>query len=905
MRRFEKEEMGQRSKIVALCHSIYQLFNEKRKELAVDWKEEFNKGGVERVEQLFNRTLEVVYQQISAVSQLSELIRQQDAEVRKSAGRLGKHLDYASLVKSHFSFATIAGEMIKKEELDTEKLLELLRKLFFDLSEQKKKLDSVKKQGAGKQAYAEVDIRSLAQTEFKILQSITPFWNEWETLVPKIEALVSNIGQASEEDLDRLKKDIRKLLDSYHKSFANDEQASQLGTELALNLAINDTKEMDALGGKVPVAIVNVDMTACNSLDTSHKLGDALIQTAYKELDRRLRREFTIIEQYERKGIIDGKGVVTILGRTRLKIVGIGKKEIEDALKEVPPIVRKQLVDTFSGQFQGADLQSLKNLNTRLLAGYHELDVGNERRQFVYKLVYFKLTSEGYLKDIIQPYTGELDAKVERESALAELKELEKQIAQKIDDAIKHAAAKAEYLEKMFLPDYEGRKLGELKKRMEEEHIPPVETPVFVQRINAIEREVLADFPAVVIYDGKFEPKSAWIGLNYIPEEEFEGKMINRVAHQIGLDNHLAEELLRLFHECRQKRKDGKLEPEDAKKLHELKEKFYLDVLQKRHLAKSYDLRFPASLREDSFDQVLAAMTLIEGPQVMTFFELDGFNAFNKLYRPDKQDTYYHSVLKMMLTHFDEVFNEGVAEQYAIKPRMVKQGDEIWISYPLTSERGKVSEKEHMKFLERVRRSLVSLSLGEALKVPNQRTIDWIPLRIDNKILLHLHLQNCFRKSKQVFYVDNSKFTHDRPQSEKHIEVTPLNQEGLFGSYFTMVRIIGANKKEDFTDWKSISPAREVTGDGDFGPEKFIFSSMLFEETVKLLSDGASSRLKTGRVIRLGTTAGYAGFSRPLMPTAPKESELIRGRLNEAVEKMRHRKGRGGIYNLEKEGFAF
>ncbi|MBU2561844.1 MAG: hypothetical protein KKD17_06100 [Nanoarchaeota archaeon] len=905
MRRFEKEEIEQRSKIVALCHSLYQLFNEKKQELAVDWREEFNKGGVEKVEQLFNRTLEVVDQQIGAVSQLSELIRQQDTEIRESAGMLDKHLDYASLVKSHFSFATIAGELVKKEELDTEKLLELLRKLFLDLSEQKKKLDSVKKQGAGKQAYVEVDVRSLAETEFRILQGITPFWNEWETLVPKIEVLVSRLGEASDEEVAQLKKEIKDLLDSYHKSFANDEQASQLGTELALNLAIQPTKEITALGNKVSIVIINVDMTACNTLDESHNLGNALMKKIYEELDRRLRRDFTKTGIDEGSSKIEGKGVVTILGRTRFKIVGVPKQELEKALKEIPPIVLKHLQNAFGSEFHGKDRERLDHLNTSLLAGYEEMDVGQESMNFVLKLLSLRVSTDSYLKSLFIPYTGELDEKIERERIMAELKQAERDIALKIDTAIKHAAAKAEYLEKKFLPDYEGRKLGEIERRMEEENIPPIETPIFVARIRAIEREVLADFPSVVIYDRKVEPQSAWVGLNYIPEEEFEGKMINRVAHQIGLDNHLTKELFGLLEEARQKKKDGKLEPEDAKKLQDLKERFYLDVLQKRHLAKSYDLRFPASLREDSFDQVLAAMILIEGPQVMTFFELDGFNAFNKMYRPDSQDTYYHSVLKMILTHFDETFNNKAAESYRIKPRMVKQGDEIWLSYPLNSERGKVEEDDHSRFLERVQRSLVSLSMNEGLQVPNLRTIDWIPYRIENKMLTQMHLRNCFSKAKQTYYVDNSRFTGDRPQSDGHLKVTPETAERIFGGYFAFSKIVSSNKEEGFKDWKTLNPARQVDGEGQFGPKAFIYSSMLFEETVKILSGGASSRLKTGRVIRLGTTAGYAGFGKPIMHTTPEGVNHIRTALNKSVEKMREIKGRGGIYNLEKEGFAF
>jgi hypothetical protein len=907
MRVFSKEEIQKRAELVTLCSQLYSLFNEKREELAVDWKEEFNKGGITHVEQLFQRTLQVVDQQMRTVSQLSELIRKQHREHELAEAELDKHTHYTELVKAHFSFSDIAGNLIKKEELDVEKISSILMQIYLDLKQQKDTLEAVRKKGAGRQAYIEIDVRRLAEKEMALLKDIRPFWKDWETVVVKVESILSNIGEASDEQLAAVREEIEQLLGIYHSQFANNNRAPQMGTELAINLYIQPTDEVYKLGNKIPIAIINIDVTGCNIIDDSHELGNKLIDIGYEELERRLRRNFRKLSSGDKNRDILGKGVVTILGRTRYKIVGVPKDEIEKHLKELPDVVMNRLREQdFVKRYEGMQKKRFERLNTVMLGGYVDLKVGEDRELFAWKLIELGMNNDDFLRDSIMLNRRDIDAKVEAERLRRELKEMEKEIAGKIDSAIKQAAAKAEYLEKVELPKRTKARMQEFQRlEAEAQHHASLTPGVIIDDFELMQ-QAFSKFPHILVYADKID--DIWMGRNYVPEEEFEGTMINRLSHQIGLDTHWSREFLDFLKHAKELAKGNKLDPETAKKLQDLKERFYTEVLQKRALAKSYDLRMKMAIREEAYDQLLADMSVLEGPQIITFIELDGFNAFNRVYLPDCQDTYYHSVLKRIFDEFDNVFNRRAEDSYLMSMRMTKQGDEIWLSYPLNPARGRIEERQHVEFLDRVRRALISRDERYALSVDNKKTVRWVPYLIENEEEMMRHLDNCLSGANtsndhRVFYVDNERFKQSEPQQliDPHLEITAVNRKILNDSFRKDAR---CNKDEEsFAKWKTLKNARETTGTGIFGPKSFKFAYMLFDETVKISDPNGSKRLNTGRIIRLGTTMGYAGFRHEIAYSTPNEVKEMRESLNKSVEILRKEKGRGGIHNLEKEGF--
>ncbi|MFH1668870.1 MAG: hypothetical protein ABIA62_03000 [Candidatus Woesearchaeota archaeon] len=900
MRRFEVHEMNSRAQLISIVSNIHSAFNKKKALLSEDWKEEFNKGKIKQVEEQFNSMCDIVDSQIKLIADLAELINKQEQEIHDSGTKPDKHTRYSDLVKAHFGFTGPDGELVDKAELESVQILEFLRKINLDLQEQKKILDALKKKGAGQQAYSEIDLRELTKTEYSLLQHVEPFWHDWEALTVKIESMISRLEGLSDDEIDKAEDEIKKLLSIYHAEFTGNERASQLGTELALNLYIQGTEEIKNLGDKIPVVLINIDMTACNSLDASHKLGDALIDTCYDELDKRLRRDFTKTGSKKKGRMIEGKGVVTVLGRTRFKIVGVPKEELKPVLEELPAVIHDIMMKKQGGRFKNThDWDRFNQLNTVLLAGYSEISIGNMRTEFRSAIEALNFSPVDYLNEDIPIAPKGIDGRINREHLLADVKILEKRIALEIDEAVKSASAKAEYLEKEVYPKMKEALMKEIVQRRSDAGIPDVPSPVFDRQEKDILIDAAKKYPLILLYHDKIDP--VLLGTNYIPEDEFEGLMISRVAHQIGMDNKFTEEFIDFLRSAKALKKDGRMDESDSHRLHELKERFYDAVLQKRHIAKSYELRFIKALREDAYDELLPGMMMIEGPQIMTFIEVDGFNAFNKLYRPDNQDTYYHSLLKLIFTKFDEVFNSGVPEDHKLSLRMTKQGDEIWLSYPLHSERGNIREKDHRKFLESINRTLMSRG-DDALYVNNTRTVDWIPYLIEDKKVMEDHIQNSLQKKRRVSFVDNSYYQSTEVQQRPYVPLTPANRDKFWKGIFTLVRV--ANKKSaDFSNWKVLDGAREITGTDFFSPMRLKTAYMLFSETLKKTVQGVSSRLNTGRIIRLGFTMGYVGFQkRPIVCKSADEVKLIRKVMNDAVEHIRKTKGRGGVHNVDKYG---
>ncbi len=897
MRKFGRAEIEKRAVLVTLVDQFNSMLNRKKSILSMDWTGEFNKGRIKYVEEQFRNTCEIVDSQLKLLSNIAELINKQESDIRDNGVSVTKHTRYSELVKSHFGFAGDAGDLVAKAELDVDSILGFLRKLHLDLQEQKKILDDLKNKGAGQQAYSELDLRELTKTENALLQHVKPFWHDWELVTTRIEELISRLESVSDDELDKAEDDIRKLLNIYHAEFADNERASQLGTELALNLYIQGTEEIKKLGNKIPIALINIDMTACNNLDGSHQLGDALIEICYTELNNRFKRDFTKTGSKKKGSVIEGKGVVTILGRTRFKIVGVPKSELEPALAELPEKIRKLLVAKEGGRFRNLrDQVRFQQLNTVMLAGYHEISIGSLRQEFRSAVEAMNFSPVDYMNLQTPDAPKGIEGRVTREHLLADIKIIEKRISMEIDGAVKSASAKAEYLEKTIYPKMRDELIQYVSKRRRQSGIPRIPNPIFEKQDKEIVSEAAKRYPVVLLYDWKVDP--VLLGTNYIPEDEFEGIMINRVAHQIGMDHHLTEGFMDFLRTARDLKRDGKMSADDSRKLRELKKQFYISVLQKRHLAKSYELRFINALREDAYDEILTKMMLVEGPQVMTFIEVDGFNAFNRLYKPDAQDKYYHSLLKLVFTKFDETLNADVPEEHKLSLRMTKQGDEIWVSYPLHSERGIVSEKDHLRFLESINDSLISRG-DEALQIDNVRTVDWIPYLIEDKAVMEGHIRNSLHKNRTIAYVDNSKHASTEVQQKSHVRVTPENKESFFGGLFT-IKMSPNRNVNDFSRWKLLDGAREVNGADLFGPMKFKIAYMLFRETVKKTVQGVSSRLDTGRVIRIGFTMGYAGFGRTkIMHSNASDVKTLRKAMNDMVEHIRKTKGRGGIHSLD------
>ncbi len=893
MQKFTKEEIEKRAKIIGPCNTLLQLFTEKKNLFESDWTRLFNEGQVENVIAIHKNTAQLVKRQIKTVEQIISLIKEEQGEL---AAETNKHLNYTELLKAHFLLGDEEGNPVSKEKTDTQEIIQALNNLLNVLKEQDKRLKETK--GAGQEAYSEAGLKELLIKEFQVLKEVKPFWHDWELQVVRINNMLENYESVREEEITELAKDIRDLLRRYHEEYASNGKASQLGTELAINLYLNETEEVNKLGG-IPIAIVNIDMTACNILDESHKLGDALIETGYEILKKELLREFTLLPD---KKTLSGKGVITIFGRTKYKIVGVPKEEIEKALKKIHEgdLILKELKkpENQGNRFMGTPQQrQFEALNTRMVVGYELLKIGNERVKFqqaIFKQTMLRSSLGGETK-------LEEKAEIEHqlEQAKQEIKEVEKAVASAVDEAIKRAAAKAEYLEKEVFPKMFNKKLNEILQEDKKRNIPLIPIPLFKKEQRKVENIVLSNFPSILIYDGEID--KIYLGRNYVPEQEFEGVMIKRLSHQIGLDMKIATQLYKAFSEAKKK---GKITPEEAKKLKELKQEFYLNVLQKRHLEKSYDLRFTKALREEAYDELVAKMCILEGPQIMTFIEIDGFNAFNKIYKPDPEDTYYHKMLKVMFDKFEEQFNKGVGDEYKIKLRMTKQGDEIWISYPLHTNRGVIKEEDHRKFLQKVHDAFVSRKEGEAMEVKNFRTVDWISCLILSNEEIRQHLENCWKNGKETYLVNNSSLRPDRPQELMPPKITPENQKELLeldSKVRFWLKFLGNSDIEEMKRWKILKDVRQVTGEGLFGPEQFKYWEMLFNETVKVQEGGASKRKYTGRIIRAGTTIGYAGFKTPIMLENAEDVHQFRKLLNESIEKMRQRKGRGKIYNLQKE----
>ena len=288
MKAFSKEEIEKRAKIAGLCHQLLLLFKEKKEDLRPSWRELFDKGEVSGVTELHDRTVLVTRKQKEAVTTLIKLFQEEQAEL---SSEVNKHINYTELVKAHFQFGP--GALLEKEQSDTQQIIIALQLVFSTLDEQSKILKTSK--GPGQQAYSETGLRDLLKRETELLEKIQPFWRDWEVVVSQIEGLLENADELTEEKWKSVYKEIMLLLDQYHSDYSNGYKASQLGTELAITLYINPTKELDpdyrGFGnepekrGGVPIAVVNIDMTACNNLDESHKL-----QTNYTPFPKDLYR---------------------------------------------------------------------------------------------------------------------------------------------------------------------------------------------------------------------------------------------------------------------------------------------------------------------------------------------------------------------------------------------------------------------------------------------------------------------------------------------------------------------------------------------------------------------------------------------------------------------------------------
>ncbi len=893
MRKFDDTEIKKRQRLIEPCHRIYQLFKDKKITLGVFWPEAFEKGDVDRVAELFQKTSQIVDEQISAVNQIISLIKEQESKIKKQEEDVDKHTRYGKLTENHFTFQEAILNILHKEEPDIERLMQYFGFLKQDLERQKSLIDSVNKKGEGKQAYIETDLRELAKKEFEILNEIQPFWHDWELLALQLEKLTAQSGTVDDKQIDNIRDDVLRLLQGYHDEYTDNGRASQLGTEMAINLYLIPTQDIEKNKNKVPVTVINVDITAFNNLDGSHELGNVLIDVCYQELSKSFARDFIRSEDGSK---MEGKGVVTILGRTRFKIIGVPFEELEVELPKLPVRVMEHVFRRQGKRFMGSNKENrFRALNTQLLAGYQDMDVGGDRDNFKSILTLLNLQRSGALEN-----------KIDIESMRNQLRTIEQAVAKKVHDSIKFAAAKAEYLEKKEVPRMKQERLELLQHLKKKEGIPDMITPIFEQRFKELEQKVFDKFPEVMVYGKGQKISKEWIGRNYIPEEEFEGRMVQRISHQIGFDLQRTREFFDAFYSLHSKNKAGDMTAEEAKKFQELKNQFYQEVLQSRQIAKSYDLRFTAALREEAYDEVLPKMMLVEGPQVMTFIELDGFNAFNKTYRPNSQDIFYHAVLQMMSEKFEYTFNKGFPEEQHMKLRMTKQGDEIWISYPLHPPRGMIGENQHKEFLEKIRLSLVERSGDNVLEIDNPNTVEWIPYLIEKRDDMERHMENSFRNNRLIRYVDNDLFKSTEKVSEQFKPAIVREQDGpvLLSRVFPKALFTGQKNilkqdQEDFSKWKVLDGARMITGHGLFGLDVLQYAYLLFNETVKLDVGGSSERAPTGRVIRLGTTMGYTGFKEHLIKNDSQEMNTTRKKLNDSIEELRKTKGRGGTYNLE------
>ncbi|MFC1723657.1 hypothetical protein ACFL0V_05950 [Nanoarchaeota archaeon] len=897
MQLLTKEEIQRRSVLIAILHKLHELYASKKEILEKDWIKLFNEGQLDDVQQLHTKTKQLVKQQIRTVDQLISLFKKEQGELVVDAG---KNADYVSLVKHHVGFAEL-----KQVGADVEDIIRSFDRYGWLLKEQERILKEVR--GQGQQAYGEKDLRKWLEEEFKLLEHVQPFWHDWELIVVKVEKLLENIDKLTEEEYNMVQRDIALLLEKYHKEYSDDFTASQLGTELAVNLYIHPVKELDWERG-IPVAVVNIDMTACNNLDESHKLGDEMIKVGYEYLIRKLDRSFTRVDTGKE---IPSDGVVTVLGRTRYKIVGVPKEEIVDALQHIhdtDAIMKELSKPSRQGDryLKGADedpiraiqAKKFKSLNTRMVVGYHDLAPLHTGKVFlkqVDELTGVRAKLEGEV-----PLDQRSDLESRKQELLGLIKKTEKFMAADVDGAIKKAAGRAEYLEKEMYDHLKDQKLKEIQTMEEADGIPILPTPYYAAEQRKIENTVLRRFPEILVYDGTTPDE--YYGRNYIPEKEFEGLMIKRIGHQLGLDGFLTRGFYEVLGATRVG-KDGKLLPQDAARLKMWKERFYTDVLQKRHWEKNYELRMTQSLREKAYDEVLSKMTWIEGAQIMTFIEIDGFNAFNKIYRPDPDDTYYHTMLKVLYDRFEETIN-NVRDEYQMELRMTKQGDEIWISYPRRRPSGEdVTEKEHRKFLQSVHDSFVRRG-DEGYAVKNFMTAQWIPLLILHREKTGEHLRRAVGNAQKVFFVNNAKYSPKASQEAPYIGMNDENANSLLSlnskvAFYT--KFHHNNDEENMDRWKVLDGVRDTSGLGIFGPEKFKYSEMLFKETVKLTLGGGSVRSFTGRIVRVGTTMGYVGFDNAVILKTSEEVEELRKELNKAVEKVREDIGRGGYHNLEKK----
>ncbi|NQU79858.1 hypothetical protein HQ545_08895 [Candidatus Woesearchaeota archaeon] len=882
MHKFEKEEIDRRARLITLSHELENLFKEKKKNLVVDWKSIFNKGHISEVEELYNRTIQVVEKQISILEDIFKLILDEEKTIQDMKNEFGIHTNYAELVKSHFKFADEKGELISREDMDTERIKQLILALKEDLQIQHKILKE--SEGLGRKAYSEIDVIKLVKKEFEMLKGIQPFWHDWEVTADRLNHLISDKDGIKAHEWDEVKKEIENLLGVYHENFSDKGSAPQIGTELAITLYMNKTREIQKMGGVIPISVVNIDLVACNKIDESHKLGNALIDLGYQELKKLLGRDFS----REHEETITGNGVVTILGRTRYKIVGVPKHEIEEALKKVPkkiiPHVKK-LAKKISSNSKNEEIQQIiEGIEGRMYAGYSELNISEDFLDRIKKTI-----------EHIRENTN-TDTQSEHVHAFYHeaIRQFEERIAKDIVNTTKRSAAQAEYLEKVIIGSVRDKIEYEVFQEKEKRGIPVSTSREDLLTEYSIRRSIESKYIFQLIYSG--DPKG-FMGRNYVPEDEYQGRMVERISHQIGLDRMLLKEL----DEFVKNSKQGNVSTDELKAA---KDKFIIDVLQKRFLSSVYDIRYKNSLKEGAYDLALATAQYLEGAQIWTFFEIDGFKAFNTVYLPDSEDTYYHALFDEILNQFDNTINKGKSGSEKIVPRITKQGDEIWFSYPRKFGGMNISKKDHENFLKNFQKRLNSRSeQSDSLFVPNKHTNEWVHYLILNYEEARWHIDNAISLGKKITYVDNkiyeANFNNKKAVKEDQIPVIDDGNLNFYKSDNFLKQALKVNEDEiDFSGWRSLSGCCQINS-GKYAKDKFQYSLMLFPELVKQLRGSTSFRFITGRVIRLGTTIGYVGFGDDVVIVeTPEDVNRLRSQLNQSVEKIREKKGRGVIAEI-------
>lgn len=859
MKRYSSEDIKKRLPLVKASHEFITVSDKKDRLLKFrgrTWESEFNLGAIEPIIDAYNQVKRIVDQQIELVYSINHLLHAEE--------------EHIETVLSHYNFPEL-----QREEADLQKLSLQMHKIAGFLSVEQNLIKKTRAVKTYDKARLLDQIVRYDKSISEFFRGITPFWHDWEVVASKVDHIMQRIEMSTEEDWNAIKKEIHEYVSKMHGEFSEDGKAPQLGTELAINLMFNDA-DINKQQGGIPIAVINIDVTSCNSLDGSHRLGNALIKYCYEELDKALTRDF----EFGKKNKLSGVGVVTILGRTRFKIVGVDKKELEKAMQELPGRVLKRLKRLAKLVLKDSHhSDNVKMLNTTMLAGFAIASLGDNKREIMDMIAN------------LRSY-GTFGAKTPDEhSRVAVLRGIEHSMGDAIVKATKLAAARAEYLEKEVVPREVQKKTEIFMKELSKAGLSVVpENEDQRNKLDKIRDKVWKDFASVLVYEEKIDP--LYLGRNYVPEDEFEGRMIERIGHQIGMDKMYLRELDQAVRKSFQSAKPN------IKELEDLKKKFIEQVLQKRALATAYDVRFKRALRENAYDETLAAATFSEGPQIWTFIEIDGFNAFNRVFFPDHEDSYYHMILKEVYLQFEKEFGDD-----DIRLRMTKQGDEIWISYPLNTPKGVVKEKRHRRFLESFQKRLIERS--NALTVINSGTARWVPHLILDVEKTKDVVQKSLAAGTDVKYIDNDVY-YDNYKRKLSVhwageeDLSEANLSAFLDDDF-LKKAVKVNKDENsFDKWRSFANGIDISRRGP-GDKELKLPTMLFPELLKKeIGGGNSIRFRTGRNIRLGTTIGYMGFEKLyFMPRNAKEVKEHRENLNEAVEDVRKNIGRGGLHNVK------